>query len=143
MGVWVFTTTLELDLRQTDRVELVTGLPELDTNYDNGDSDYDNTDDIQSVSSASTTTSSIPRIVCSDDDFIMECSSDRNVKICGKQFCDRVVDCPNGEDENPEQCQPGELPMVPVLEVDQMVNMSDKMDNNQHCPKINKNIFFW
>lgn len=95
---------------------MVTGPPEVDTrvepNYnidDNNEIDYDSTEDIALSSSASSSTSSYPKVDCDDDDHMIECPSNRNIKICNKQFCDGIKNCPNGEDENPEQCQAGEF----------------------------------
>lgn len=100
--------TLESDLRQTDRVELVTTAPDVESNYSTLDPyDYDpETDEILPVSSASSPTNRYPQPNCVGDDYEIECSSNGNVRICNKQWCDGINDCPNGEDE--AQCRAGE-----------------------------------
>lgn len=107
-----FPITPESDLKQTDRVELVTTPPDVETNFNTYEPDIDieydtDTEDI-AHSSGSSSTSRYPQAVCDDDDYLIECPSNRNIKICNKQMCDRVQNCPNGEDENPEQCSVGE-----------------------------------
>lgn len=101
-----YSTSLESDLKRTDRVELVTTPPDTEPNYNTEDPDideYDDTEDISRASSAST--NRYPQVVCADNDYPIECPSDRNVKICNSQLCDRIENCPNGEDES--QCQVG------------------------------------
>lgn len=87
---------------------MVTGPPELDSNYnteDSGDIDYDNTEEIARSSFGSSSTSSYPIVDCGDDDELIDCPSNRDIQFCNKQYCDGINNCPNGEDENPEQCR--------------------------------------
>lgn len=91
---------------------MVTGQPDVDNDNDydkDNDIDYDSTEDVALSSSAPSSTNSYPKVDCDDDDYVVECSSNRNVKICAKQFCDGVTNCPKGEDESPEECQSGEF----------------------------------
>lgn len=98
-------------MKRTDRVELVTTPPDADADentYEPDDPYYDTDTEIIAHSSGSSSTSRYPQPDCDDDDYLTECPSNRNIKICGKQMCDRIAHCPNGEDENSEQCQVGE-----------------------------------
>lgn len=100
-------------MKQTDRVELVTTPPDVETNFntyepDVNDVEYDTDMEDIAHSSGSSSTSRYPQGNCDDGDYLLECPSDRNIKICSKQFCDRIAHCPNGEDESPEQCPVGE-----------------------------------
>lgn len=86
---------------------MVTNQPDAEREYD---IEYDNSFEATARSSlASSSTNSYPKVNCDDDDEIMDCPSNRNIKICGKQFCNGIADCPNSEDENPEQCPVGEF----------------------------------
>lgn len=106
-------TTTESELKQSDNIELVTDQPEVDETIDpekqNENIDYDSTEDIALSSTAKSSTNSYPRLDSDNNEDLVECSSDRSVKISSKQYCDGIKNCPNGEDENPEQCRPGEF----------------------------------
>lgn len=77
----------------------------------NDDSDYDgSTDSIDNdiFSSSPPPNSPIhPTSQCRGDD-IIECPKNPQHLICEVHLCDGVNNCPDGEDESPEQCSRGE-----------------------------------
>lgn len=116
-------TTLESELNQSSEIEVVTDSTDSDAdkNFDDVDdldnsidrTDYDpSTDDPISSSSS---TSGYPINDCLDDDEIMSCPRNHNFKICESMMCDGISQCPNGEDETPEQCSSGECTILNVL----------------------------
>lgn len=103
--------TVESELKRTDGVELVTTPPDVETHfntYEPLDVEYDT--DTEDISQASAVTNRYPQANpnCDADDFLTDCPGNPNIKLCNKQFCDHISNCPNGEDESAEQCQVGE-----------------------------------
>lgn len=104
---------LESDLKQGDEIDLVTA----DTNEDGAEvddvSEGSSDDDYDIITEATNDLGSAPRYPtsnCRGDDAIT-CPKNPHVKICSEQFCDQVADCPDGEDESPENCPQGEHKM--------------------------------
>lgn len=114
----------ELELKQTDEIEMVTGSSESDEadetdDYQNSnDNRRSNGDEIENenldyevISTEdivpSSSTSRYPTNDCRGDDMIA-CPGNPNHMICQSQMCDGITDCPSNEDESPQNCKPGE-----------------------------------
>lgn len=104
---------LESDLKQGDEIDLITA----DTNEDGAEVDDvsegssdDEYDIITETSSDLGSVTRYPTTDCRGDDAVT-CPNNPHIKICSQQFCDRIADCPDGEDESAENCGQGEHKM--------------------------------
>lgn len=67
------------------------------------DIDYEGSTDNIDRSSSSTTEFEFGN-KCRGDEAV-SCPKTPNYRICDVQFCDDIIDCPNGEDEDEENCR--------------------------------------
>lgn len=100
-------------MKRNDDIELVTASPasENESNNrnknsrkandddENNDSDYDSNTEVDLDSPVSNQ--------CRSDE-IISCPNDPHHKICEVHLCDGTDHCPDGADENPENCPQGE-----------------------------------
>lgn len=116
---------LELELKQTDEIDLVTGpsgsdeLDETDDYQTSNDNRRNTGDEIESENNdldyeistedfvPSSSTSKYPTNECRRNEMI-PCPGNPEHMICPSQMCDSIPDCPSNEDENPQNCKPGE-----------------------------------